>query len=70
MDFDPTTFHLYDQQSFDLAGPLGAHGMSEPASGLACTIQCAIYNATGNKFMQPNSGSCSQDIVLKSMGVV
>jgi CO/xanthine dehydrogenase Mo-binding subunit len=70
MDFDPTTFYLYDQQSFDLAGPLGAHGMSEPASGLAASIQCAIYNATGNNFMQPNSGSCSQDIVLKSMGVV
>ena len=70
MDFDPTTFHLYDQQSFDLAGPLGAHGMSEPASGLAASIQCAIYNATGNNFLEPQSGSCSQDVILKSMGVV
>jgi hypothetical protein len=70
LDFDPTVWSLNDQQSFDLAGPLGAHGMSEPASGLACSIQCAIYNATKNNFMQPNSGSCSQDIILQSMGVV
>lgn len=67
LDFDPTTFHIYDVQSFDPAGPLGAHGMSEPASGLAAAIQCAIFNATNNKFMDPKSGSCSQDVVLASL---
>jgi CO/xanthine dehydrogenase Mo-binding subunit len=67
LDFDPSVFHIYDQESFDPAGPLGAHGMSEPASGNASVIQCAIYNATGNKFMDPKSGSCSQDVVLASL---
>jgi CO/xanthine dehydrogenase Mo-binding subunit len=76
MDFDPTTFHLNDVQNFDMCGPLGAHGMSEPASTNAPAIQCAIFNATAGTSLNPNMtllnpkhGSCSQDVILASLGL-
>lgn len=70
LDFDPTTFHIYDVQNFDLAGPFGAHGMAEPGSTNAPSVQCAIYNALNHTNpLNPYHGACSQDIILAALGL-
>jgi len=47
LDLNPAVFHLYDIENDSPAGPCGAYGMGEPASGTAPTLMCAIWNALG-----------------------
>jgi CO/xanthine dehydrogenase Mo-binding subunit len=66
-DMKTENFHVYDIESDDSAGPYGAHGIGEPASSNYDAIICAIYNATG-KWVDPNKGPCTPDVILKALG--
>jgi CO/xanthine dehydrogenase Mo-binding subunit len=67
LDLNPAAFHLYDVQNDNPAGPCGAYGMGEPASGSTATVMCAIFNATG-KWIDWQHGAGGPNQVLRAMG--
>jgi CO/xanthine dehydrogenase Mo-binding subunit len=67
MDLYPTTNTLIEVQHNSPSGPLGCHGMAEPASGEGNVIWQAIYNAIG-VFPDHNHGAGSPNVILKALG--
>ncbi|MDD4793712.1 MAG: molybdopterin-dependent oxidoreductase, partial [Dehalococcoidales bacterium] len=47
MDFKGENLHQQDFESYDAAGPYGAHGIGEPCVTNYSCIICAIFNAIG-----------------------
>jgi CO/xanthine dehydrogenase Mo-binding subunit len=67
MDMKGESFHAYDIESDDAAGPYGAHGIGEPCVTNYSAIICAIFNATG-KWVDPEKGACTPNKILKALG--
>jgi len=67
LDFTGEAWKWYDVQTNNPAGPLGAHGMAEPALTNASAVLCAIFNATG-KWMDWKHGAGTPDKVLTALG--
>jgi CO/xanthine dehydrogenase Mo-binding subunit len=67
LDFKGDTWKWYDIQTNNPSGPLGAHGMAEPALTNASAIHCAIFNATG-KWLDWKHGAGTADKVLTALG--
>jgi CO/xanthine dehydrogenase Mo-binding subunit len=68
LDLSPEAFHLYDIQNDNPAGPCGANGFAEPASGSTETLMCAIFNATG-KWIDWQHGAGGPNQVLRALGL-
>jgi CO/xanthine dehydrogenase Mo-binding subunit len=67
LDLYPSAFTLIDVQHNSPSGPLGCHGMAEPASGEPNVVWEAIYNAIG-VFPDHNHGAGSPNTILKALG--
>jgi CO/xanthine dehydrogenase Mo-binding subunit len=67
MCFKGENLHQQDFESYDAAGPYGAHGIGEPCVTNYSSIICAVFNATG-KWVDLDKGPCTPDKVLKALG--